>query len=487
MNREERESQENILRISHVISNAYQLGKAHKTDEAYETLRPCLERDEVPTFFCEPAGWTIYRYVKEKLSTLLPTQAKDIFGYYLRFCAHKPNMVHSYMLLLAMTYKKLHMQEFPFTDFCRAWDLTCFRDEDYVATKGTSADGKPVVFQSLAVRAATLLYKELKGTQSPQLATEFLPFFATVLQRCPDYEFTPLYIANLHAWKGDKDTSIRMFKKMLVDDQQWYVWKHLGDLMEENIRLSCYCKALTLMDKEEYIGEIHLALASMLINSHPEQAAYELQAYVDTYQRNGWRIKAVAYELRKQLGSAVPSHDGKAFYGQHATAAEDFVYGDCFEAELVFNGIKPNAKGKPRACLSNHKKHLFARVPPTPLLKKAKEGDRFDCRYIAAKGHVVLLTINATGKHIDIPGSHPTKNHAPIPANHPTTKPAANEERTVEGKVRIKDGQPFAFLDRYYISPRLRQSCGLVDGQFVKAVAVQQQDGRWRVTKILPT
>lgn len=28
------------------------------------------------------------------------------------------------------------------------------------------------------------------------------------------------------------------------------------------------------------------------------------------------------------------------------------------------------------ACLSNHKKHLFARVPPTPLLKKAKEGDQ---------------------------------------------------------------------------------------------------------------
>lgn len=485
MNREERESQANILRVSQIISKAYQLGKAHKTDEAYETLRPCLERNEVPTSFCEPAGWTIYRYVKEKLSTLLPAQAYDIFGYYLNFCAHKPAMVHSFMLLLAMKYTKLHMQEFPFIDFCRAWDLTCFRDEDYVATKGTCVDGKPVVFQSLAVRAATLLYKKLKGTQSPQLAAECLPFFTTVLQRCPDYEFTPLYIANLHAWQGDIDTAIAMFKKMLVDNQQWYVWKYLGDLMEKEIKLSCYCKALTLMDKEEYIGEIHLAISSILINSHPEQAAYELQTYIDTYQRNGWRIKDIAYEIRKQLGSVLPSHDGKAFYRQHTTAAENFVYGNCPQAEFVFTGFKPNATGKPRACLCSYEKHLFARMPPTPLLKKAKEGDLFCCRYIAAKGHVSILTMKATEKRIVRPSSHPSPKLVSTPGNHPTI--ATNEGREVMGKVRIKGDQPFAFLDRYYISPRLRQSYGLVDGQIIKAVAVQQQDGRWRVTRILST
>ncbi len=47
MNKNERESQENILRISHIVSKAFSLGKEHNTDEAYETLHPYLERDEV--------------------------------------------------------------------------------------------------------------------------------------------------------------------------------------------------------------------------------------------------------------------------------------------------------------------------------------------------------------------------------------------------------------------------------------------------------
>jgi len=473
MDRIERESQENILRISHVVSKAYSLGKEHRIDEAYETLRPYLERDEVPTYFSQPAGWTLYRYVKEKLSTLLPQQGRSIFGYYLNFCSHKPDMVHSYMLVLAMMYTKLHMQEFPFVDFCRSWNLDSLRDEDYVSTEGKGADGKPVVFQSLAIKVTTLLYKEIKSSRSPELAREFLPFFEKVLQRCPDYEFTSLYIANLHALQGDKDTAIDMFKQMLVRRPQWYLWQHLGDLMDDDVKLSCYCKTLTLMDKEEYIGRIHLALSSLLINQCPEQAAYELQTYVNTYQSNGWKCNAMANELMKQLSSVAPASNGKSFYVQHLKAAEDFVFSDYPQDEFVFSGVKTNAKGKPRACLNNHKKHLFAKLQLMPMLKKANVGDVFTCRYNAQGGHAVLLTLQPTGKSVS------------IKMDKTPSKPSSDKGKVVEGKVRIRPDKLFAFLDRYYISPRLRQSCALVDGQMIKALATQEQDGRWRVTKIL--
>ena len=475
MNTNERESQENILRISHIVSKAFSLGKEHKTDEAYETLRPYLERDEVPTYFCQPVGWTIYRYVKEKLSTLSPKEAKVIFGYYLNFCSHKPDMVHSYMLVLAMMYAKLHMQEFPFVDFCRSWDLDSLRDEDYVSTEGKGSDGKPVVYQSLAIKVATLLYKEIKGTESPKFAGEFLPFFEKVLQRCPDYEFTPLYIANLHAWQGDKDIAIAMFKRMLVHRQQWYLWQHLGDLMGDDIKLSCYCKTLTLIDKEEYIGKIHLVLSSLLINQFPEQAAYELQAYVNTYQRNGWKCNAMAYEIKKQLPSVTPTPNGKSFYMQHTIAAEEFVFSDYPQEEFVFTGVMTYANGKMRACLSNHKKHLFAKLPLTPQLRKANDGDVFTCRYNFQDSHVDILTLHPTGKRVSVNMSKSA------------SKQTSDKGKMVEGKVRIKSDKPFAFLDQYFISPRLRRSCGLVDGQMIKAVVTQLQDGRWRVIKILST
>ena len=476
MNREERESKENVLRLSPIVSRAYSLGKEKKFREAYETLQPYLERDEVPSYFCQPAGWTIYRYIREVMSVLLPEQAKTIFGYYFNFCPHQADMLHSCMMMQAVYYKKLHTQEFSFILFCQSWDLNCFRDEDFVETKTTGQNGKQVTYQSLAVRVATLLYKDLKSRHSPELAGVFLPFFDTVLQKCPEYEFTPLYIANLHAWSGDKDTAIDMFKHMLVRGQQWYLWKHLGDLLDDDRRLSCYCKALTMIDEEKYIGEIHLGLATLLAQKGDmEQSAYELEAYTNTYQRNGWRINPLAYEIKNMIGNAEPSHDGRLFYQQHSEVAENLVFGDYPQDDFVFTGIRPNAAGKPRACLSLRRKHLFTRMQVTPLLRKAKKGEIFACRYNAADGHVALLTMHSTGQTENI-------RHA-----RPDTPATSGKEIIVAGKVKIRPDKPFAFLDKYYISPHLRQAKGLVDGQMIKATAVEQPDGRWKIIRIMST
>lgn len=470
MNREQRESQDNILAMGHVIGMAHDLGKEQKIDEAYALLQPYLESDQVPSFYSQAAGWTIYRYLKKNMAVLSPGQATTILGYYLNLCTHKPDMVHSYMMVLALACKKLHMQEFHFVDFCRSWGLDCFRDEDYVGQKGTAHDGKPIVYQPLATKVATQLYKELKSTQSPVTASKLLPFFNTVLHRCPDYEFTPLYIANLHAWAGDMAHAIEMLKRLLGNKPKWYLWKHLGDLVDGDMKVSCYCKALTMIDNEQYTGETHLALASLLLHSNPAQSAQELDTYFKTYERNRWKIKGMAYEIRSTLGGAAPAINGKAFYWQHAALAEDWVAADYPECEFVFTGIKPNASGKPRACLSNTKRRLFARVQPTPLLKKAKVGDTFTCRYNnAGNSRIAILTMHATGKNVNI---------------HPAKQADAN---IIEGMVTIRPDKPFAFLRDYYISPRLRQACGIVNGQMVKAVGEVQPDGRKRITRILST
>lgn len=458
-----------------VISMVYKLGKEKKVDEAYETLRPYLERDEVPAYFCQPVGWTIYRYIKEKHSQLLPVDAARIFGYYLNICERRPELVHSYIMILAVEYKKMHPQEFSFVDFCRSWGLDNFREEDYISSKATLQDGKSVTYQSLAVRVATLLYKDLKRTRAAEDAREFIPFFNTVLCKCPDYEFTPLYIANLHAWSGDKDTAIAMFKRMLVNKQQWYLWKHLGDLLDKNLRLSCYCKTLSLTDKEDYIGEIHLALSSLLLASDRGQAAYELQCYVSTYQKNGWRLRPEAFEIKKALDDAVPSANASLFYDQKSVDAEQFVFADFPEDEFVYTGTAVNRSGKIRACLNNRKEHVFVKVQITPLLQKANKGDVFLCRYNKI-GRMTILTMHPTGNNVKMESIDVLSKHEQI----------KGETRMVEGKVRIRADKPFAFLDNCYIPPYLRQSANLVKGQAIRAKAVRQQNDKWRIVEILP-
>lgn len=469
---QERESQENIRRMAPHVSRANDLSKAGQVDEAFTSLRPYLERDEVPSYLYMPVGWVIYRYIKENTARLLPHEATKIFGFYLRLCQSKPEMVHSYVMVKAIDYNKKHPEEFDFTAFCRKWRLDNFRDEDYVGGEGVGSDGKNVKYQSLVVKAATALYKCLKRNHTEDTAREFLPFFETLSQRCPDYEFTPLYIANMHAWMGEKDEAVRQFRHMLTRNQQWYLWSQLGNLLDTPLRLSCYCKALSMSAKEEFNGDLHLGLATMLATSSPQQAAYELSAYATTCKNNGWRIKAQAYELEQTLHGVGPASDGPGFYLSHSAGAEDFVYDGLPCDEFVYKGTSTNAKGKQHAVLSCRKRHVTVHAPLSPQLRKASVGDVFLCHYCQTDSRAVLLSTRPTGKHIVI--------------NPPPAKAHDNnrEQKDVEGTVRTRPGQEFAFVDDCFIPPRLRQSAGLVNGQHIKAKARRTEDGRWRVVKV---
>ena len=283
-----RESQDHIKAMAPIISRAYQLGKQQRHDDAFNTLLPYFERDEVPQYFCQPAGWTIYRYFKDHIAQLSPLYATTILGYYLMFCAHKPDLVHSYIMILAINYHKLHQNEFKITEFCLQWGLGNFMTDDYKSKSCISSDGKAITFPSLAAKVATAIYKELKSNHSEEKTRSVLPFFETVKTRCPKYEFTPLYIANLYAWIGDYDHAKMNFKNLLLKSSKWYLWQALGNLLDDQYKLSCYCKALSIGPKEDYAGELHLSLARMLVNDDKPHAATEIEKYTKTYRHNGW-------------------------------------------------------------------------------------------------------------------------------------------------------------------------------------------------------
>lgn len=477
MNIQEWESHEHIMAIAPIVSLAYRLGKQQRHDEAYVTLLPYLEHDEVPNYFCQPAGWTIYRYIKEHIEQLSPSQAKTIFGYYLNFCGHEPNLLHSFIMLLALNYHKLHLHDFSILDFCRQWGLDRFMPDDYKSSTSTALDGRTITFPSLAVRVATQLYKELKERHNTNEAQEFLSFFETVKEKCPDYEFTPLYIANLYAWIGEKDKSIDMFKNMLAYKPKWYLWHSLGNLLDDSLKLSCYCKALTMVDKEDYAGELHLTLARMLLHSEPTYAAAELDKYTTTYSQNGWKMKAEAYEMAKTLAGVTVASDLIAFHEKNTIAAEDFVYHNLPLEEFVYVGNRLNKRNKMMAWLkavnNDHHKPLSTNVPKSTMPQKAMIGDMFLCRYRTDDHRTSLMTMHPTGRRMSMAT--------------PTRSTASGTTRKGYGTVRQRQGQPYAFVDNNFIPPHLCQSAKLSDGQQVQFVASRQEDGRYRVVKIIAT
>lgn len=474
----ERDSQENIKRTAPIISRAYQLGKEKRVDEAFESIRPYLQNNEVPANFYQPVGWTVYRFLKKHNAQLPPVEANNIIGYYLNISPHKPDMVHSFIMVQVLAYKKMHASNFSFINFCHAWDLKCFRQEDYLSEKSTTSEGKSVTFQSLAVKVATCLYKELKMERKPEQAREFLPFFEDISAKCPDYAFTPLYIANLYAWCGEAEKAITEFRLMLLKDQQWYVWKHLGDLLEPTLRIACYCKAITMMSKEDYLVDVHLSLAGLLQSDNAPQAAFELQTYMATCHRNGWLLRSEAYSLENSLHGTTISANGSKFYTSHVQAAEDYVFASQSQCEFVYTGLTTNRKGKRCARLVSRDPHLVVAIPITPLIKSATPGDVMKCHYRCEERRVVLLTIHSTGRKENV---HLHNSHCPTTQKVGDTQ----EKKIVEGTVRLKDGQAYAFVDDCFVPPSMRQANGLFQGQHVKLKAVKRADGRWRAVKIL--
>lgn len=392
-------SQEHINAIAPVIAKAYKLGKEQKYDEAYQVLLPHFEAKEIPSYFEEPCGWTVYRYLKNSENRLSSYEIRKALSFYMDFASCKPSILHSCIMIQAADFEKKHENDFRFIEFCLMWKLESLRNEDFLSEKGTTENGKSIEFLSLAEKVATRLYKELKQRHTIEFVNELFPFFETIKEKCPNNRFIRLYIAQLYYWQGNTEKAIAEYKHILRTTPEWFIWKHLGDISEDKeVRISLYCKAMTMMGKEEYIGELRLSLANLLFDTNKEQAAYEVEQYMKTYKDNGWNIAGNVYLLQNKLQGITPTAQAKQFYRNHIEKAEEFAYSDIPVVELTYSGVVTNKAGKEKASLVNKQKKIFIRATLTPLLRKASVGDIFLVRVYECQKRKIALTIHPTEK-----------------------------------------------------------------------------------------
>ena len=392
-------SQDHINTIAPVIAKAYKLGKEQKYDEAYQVLLPHFEAKEIPSYFEEPCGWVVYRYLKNNENRLSSYEIRKALSFYMDFASCKPSILHSCIMIQAADFEKKHENDFRFIEFCLMWKLESLRNEDFLSEKGTTENGKSIEFLSLAEKVATRLYKELKQRHTIEFVNELFPFFETIKEKCPNNRFIRLYIAQLYYWQGNTEKAIAEYKHILRTTPEWFIWKHLGDICEDKeVRISLYCKAMTMMGKEEYIGELRLSLANLLFDTNKEQAAYEVEQYMKTYKENGWNIAGDVYLLQNKLQGITPSAQAKQFYRNHIEKAEEFAYSDIPVVELTYSGVVTNKAGKEKASLVNKQKKMFIRATLTPLLRKASVGDVFLVRVYECQKRKIALTIHPTEK-----------------------------------------------------------------------------------------
>lgn len=469
-------SQDHIRAIAPKVTKAYQFSKEQKYDEAYHTLLPVFEAKEMPTYFEEVSGWAIYRYIKCNEKKLSSTEIRRALSYYLDFASCKPSLMHTCIMRLAVNLEKNHENEFKFIEFCRMWKLESLRDDDFLQSKVDTNSGKSIELQSLAENVATRLYKELKSRHTEVFVNDLFPFFLTIKQKCPDNRFIGMYIAQLYFWQNNVEKAKNEYKNILRTTPEWFIWKHLGDICEDTgVKISMYCKALTMMGKDEYIGELRLSLAKLLMDTNKEHAAYEVEQYMKTYKEKGWKISSEAYMLQSKLQGVTPSAQAKQFYRDNTEEAENFAYSDIPAVELTYIGVETNHAGKEKAKLVNKQKKILIHTSLTQQLKKASVGDVFLVRVFENQKRKIALTIHAIGK----------KNVQSASIN--TAKQGKESDVcTVRGVVSFPAQGDFCFIDhQYYVPEKLTKANNLKTGDTIKAKAKKMPDGRWRVVSII--
>lgn len=282
------------------------------------------------------------------------------------------------------------------------WGLNNFRDEDWLREQKDEKE-----FPSLVEKVIKHYFAGLKSDSFRNTAHGF----ETLLEKaCKKYDDDQLdrNLAALMLAKGDKEKALSIYRSLLLNLNRFYIWKELAEATDDiELKISAYCKAIVSEPKDEFLGDIHLALAKLMIDDgfYPE-AKRELQTYADTYCNNGWRLKDEFFSLNSKIPNDVVITDSNViFYNSHMASAEDFVYSDIDWTTMFIADIYVQKDGDKQI-----KKAKLVSVEGLSIAIKYKKltssnnhiGKCYDVKIHSKENRKEIVLIKESGSSIDL-------------------------------------------------------------------------------------
>lgn len=217
-----------------------------------------------------------------------------------------------------------------FVPFMMKWDgsgnLTETEWSMEVSKKGT-------YYKALAIRCAKKCFSIIKDTPKDMVSDATLAWmkglYKKVTEKEPDDEWALRNYATICVWRGETEEAIDLYKSLLVRmDRTYYLWAELASLLHDNndIAIGLLLKAKELEKNEDFLGGIHLSLASLLLKEgYVAAATKEMAAYEAHRKEMGWSISDDFYALQAQA-SACEDKGGLVDAEAYIDRAEDFVY-----------------------------------------------------------------------------------------------------------------------------------------------------------------
>lgn len=391
-------SEDKIRKYAPVITKTWAAYRAKDYETAYALIRPGLDEGDIPSLFAPTCVWVIYQHVKRNKETISFHEFQLAAAFFLHKVDKKPDLSRSLFLHLAIEVTKRYA-DFNFIDFCIAFDLSALRDEDFKGSDYTTDDGKTIHYDSLAEKTACRIYNCMKKRHDIPTVEQILPFFMSVMEKCPANRFIKMYISLAYCWTGRVSEAFATFKQILTTDPQWYIWKNMMlAARNEDEKIAFCCKAMSMVGDEKFKGNLHLQLAFLTKDSRPDIAAAELESYMHTYRLNRWNISGDAYLLEAALAGTAKSAEIHTFRRQYAHKAEEIIYSGIRPIKMTYTKSVRLANGKTKAILTATRSKMSIKVAEGAIGKRCKPGSMFSVRYSREGGRTNVLTISPSDK-----------------------------------------------------------------------------------------
>lgn len=310
-----------------------------------------LKKETVLDFLREAFFWNIFNANKENRFS----DVWNLFEQYNKiYSKYEQSKWHSEILNLAERVMKEN-DEWRFINFFNNWNPGNLRDEDWRETESGENKYKP-----LAVKSLKKAFEVLKAQTSEQDLSWLIKLYNKAISLFPDDEWLYREKALLHLKNNELEFAIEIYKQLVLElGNKHYIWQEFSNCIvsDNSLKIGMLSKALTLEKNEDFLGDIHLDLAKILIDEKLlENALVELETYKKHREVKGWKISFEFDKLYQKASSVKRSlKDNLELYKKHTPFADAFAYADFDWIEVVLIDKWKDNKGKGRLTFTDGK------------------------------------------------------------------------------------------------------------------------------------
>jgi len=370
----------------------------------------------------------------------------------------KPSKSYSF---LYKAFHKCYKNWTNYLQFAEWWGFDNFSSQDYLTENFKKKKIMSIVEQAYIAYSKKLLEgetKEVNGFILPKAIDktkikEFLHKLDDIILTHPEYQYPPYFKAKLLLALGDEKevlTNFIPFAKKKRND--FWVWELLADTFqpEDERKMACLCKALSLKTPNEFLIKTRQKLAEILIRQNKfQEAKTEIEKILFDRISNNWKIPNQVKEWTEQdwYKKTQSQNDNFSFYEQHIKIAEDILFADIPEEIVVVEFV--NEVKSILNFIKNKTKHGFLKY--SDMIEKPKIGD------------LICVRFNGEGQN----GFYKAL----------SIKKAPNDAvciavKDFQGNLKMRERSSFGFVEDIFIEPSLIVKQKLNKNDFIKGKAI---------------